>query len=326
MQWLYDNLNVALLNLPTSLTHVVTKENVLSSVTNLYTPIGKRIASKSLNELIMTARTVAQMDSDDDFLDEGCSANNQDKVNQSIQDMLAVFDNHRLPEDFEDLARAIPQNLSSAAAAIVPGDIFASLFGLARYDRNFRRLLRRALTRDFCARHSLTKLHGRAKEAFKRLDDYTQFGPETRPQLVAQCADRVRQVVRQIGQYKDDRAPLDALTKAKAAEILVSLLVEVCDRNKDIYGHMPWHKTAPDPEDLDDRNLYVNLISDPPIYEDSLEGQLFFLDVFSTFAPSEWMHLLDHLEAALEQIKHYGAPLPFIKRFEGLLAENQSRF
>ena len=317
---------MALLDLSTSLTHVVTKENVLSSVTNLYMPIGKRIASKSLNGLIMTARADIQMDSDDDFLEEGRLDDNQDKVNQSIQDMLAVFDNQRLPEDFEDLARAVPRNLSSATAAIVPGDIFASLFGLARYDKDFRRLLRRALTRDFCARHLLMKLHSRAKEAFERLDDYTQFGPETRPQLVAHCADRVRQVVRQIGQYKDDRAPLDGPTKAKAAEILVSLLVEVCDRNKDIYGHMPWHKTAPDPEDLDDRNIYVNLISDPPIYEDSLEGQFFFLDVFSTFAPSEWMHLLDHLEVVSEQIKQYGAPVPFIERLEGLLAENQPRF
>ena len=301
----------------------------MSSITDLYKPIGKRIASKSLNDLFINTRRGTRNGSENDVSDDDGSTDNQDdpvKVNQMIQDMLAVLDSKSLPEDFEDLALAIPVTLPSATAAIVPGEIYTTLFGLARYDKEFRLQLRKFLTKDFCARHLLTKLYGRAKEAFERLDDYTRSGPQTKPQFVARCADRIRQVVEQVGQYKDDRAPLNAATKAKAAEILTNLLLEVCNRNKDIYDSMPWHKTAPDPKELDDRNLYVNLIGDPPLYEESLEGQYFFLDVFSTFAPNEWMHLSDRLELALERIKQYGAPTSFIKTLDGLLAEDRPRF
>ena len=304
----------------------MTNGNVLSSITDLYISIGKRIAKRSLNDLIVTARIDTRTGSENETSDDDRSTNNQDdpdKVNQMIQDMLAVFDDRKLPEDFEHLTRTIPKTLSSATAAIVPGDVLTSLFRLARFDKGFRRLLRNYLTRNICARNLLTKLYSRAKEVFELLDDYAMSGPETSHQLVARCADRIRQVVDQIGRYMDERAPLNITTKARAAEILVNLLIQVCNRNKDIYEDMTWRKTAPDPHDIDDRNLYVNLIGDPHIYAETLEGRFFILDVLSTFAPDERIHLSDRLEVVSEKLKLYCAPHPFILRLDSILAEDQ---
>ena len=241
--------------------------------------------------------------------------------------MLSVFDPNILPEKYgEDFASNIPTTFTSYEDLIVLNSLPITIFGLAHHNEVFRRELRNALTRDFCAVQFFEKVATKARETFERFDRYVQFGPRSDPRSVEGCAHALRQIVKTAAEYKDDRAPLMVSTKSKAAGILVDVLIQVCERNRDIYSEMTWRKTAVDPEDAGDRNLYVNLIGDPPRYEKQTteeeedEGEdLFFLDSFGTFAPEEWKHLLERLEHALDMIKRNGAPPAFVEKLEDLI-------
>ena len=239
--------------------------------------------------------------------------------------MLSVFDLKRLPDRYgEEFIDSIPTTFTSYQELVVPRNLPATIFGLARHNEVFRRELRNVLTRDYCAIQLFEKLAEKARETFERLDHYVQSGPRSDPRFVEGCANILRQITEKIAEYKDDRAPLMVSTKSRAAGILVDVLIEVCERNRDIYLDMSWQKTAPDPEDEDDRNIYTNLIGDPPQYdrdtEEEDEGErLFFLDAFGTFAPEEWKHLLEHLERAHDVLKLNEAPQEFVQKLEDIM-------
>ena len=254
-------------------------------------------------------------------------ASDRSETIQDVQDMLAIFDLKSLPDEYGDeMLEEIPRNAKSYRDLIIPGNMPVTMFGLVLRNRELRECFQKIFTKEFCAMQTYSKFERRTAEVFERLDYYTEIGPRFSPRIVARCAIRLRQIVQQIVQYNNDRAPLKTGTMSRAAEILLKMLIGICNRDDDIYENISWEKSEPDPVDERDRNLYYNLIGNPASTGQlPNEEQFFFIDAFGTFPPSERKHLIGRLQETLETIKDNGAPDLFIQRFEELIEESQEQ-
>ena len=243
--------------------------------------------------------------------------------------MLSVFDIKYLSEhQGNESTTAIPNDFTSYEDLIIPGNLAATIFGLARHNEVFRRELRNALTKDLCAVRFFETLSQNAREIFEHLDQYTQHGPPSSPHFVDECASCLRHIVESITNYKDSRAPLKISTKCKAAGILVDILIGVCRHNPHTFPTLLKQEEAPDHKSAVDQDLFTILIGNPPQHgiemKDAGEQDLFFLDNFSTFAPEERWHLLEPIKEALYMLKLNKTPSIFIQRLEEMVEENEN--
>lgn len=317
---MYDGLNAVIARLSTSSVHVVTEENVLTRMTSLYNEIGEYLLRPSFFESLSTGRAGETVsDTDEDITDNDLPTEDPDEITKTIQDMLSVFDEDDLPEDYgADFIRDLPITFESSEDTVDPDNLPATIFALARHDPIFRQHLRRALNRDFCAVQVFQKLEAKAGEVFKRYDEYAKSGPNYDGNLVEQCARRLKWVVKKIVEYKDSRAPLSASTKSEAAGVLLKILNRVCDLNKDIYVDLPW-QIARVPDDEDDRNLYTNLIRSPLEDDDDPESEAcFVIDALDNLPSTEMRPLSGPLNIVLRKVQRNGASAVFLRKLEGI--------
>lgn len=300
----------------------MTNANVLQRIAELYDQIGDHLdpATNRLDSLTKalnrTRGEEAATESDDIESESSSNAGDQDRTEWVVQDMLSVFDERRLPEEYgrQDMVENIPTESTSLGSLVSPENLAATIYGLARHDPKFRRRLRKALTRDFCANQFLEKMRARIwTSVLGRLDRHIASGPQSDPNIVMETADRLRACIQQIQKYVEDRAPLSMQVKSTAAGILVDLLHSVCDRNTDIYTQINWTRTAQDPEDQDDRNLFHNVIGGA---DEEEEDDYFALTFFSGLAPDAWMYLLDRLLQLLVKLRRNDAPRSYIEKLE----------
>lgn len=287
----------------------------------------------------MTRGDETESDSDNSETEESRASSNSKSRKEAVQDMLSVFDRRALPEEyglaFSDDASgtAFPERL------FVPGNLAATIYGIATRDEIFYRRLRRVVTRDICATSYFSKQRSRAREAMLRLDRYVERGPSEAPDStdvdVPECARVLRLLVHQICEDRDARAsrePLGAATIKKVAETLVEILTEVvCDRNKDVYENITWERHVQE-EHRRDRNLYTYLIGDRPTSDFSAPlgmGDSFIVDQLRDFPVLQWSHLLERLTTILDNI-HENAPegergsMAFAGKLETMLREYTS--
>ena len=315
LQWLYDALNLAFRGWRADETHSVTKEGVIRSIVDLYEEIESDI--DTLHEKL-------NKDSDEDSLNE--LEVDEDEITQTCLDMLSVMTKN-LPDEFaekHDIA-TIPDRVTEPRELVKPEDIERTLFGLLKHDETLRWRLQRVLTRDYCAVQFIRKLEKRAKGVFEQLFAHVRNGRQSNPQIVAHCAQSLRTIVTQCKDYVNDRAPLSKDTKCSATTVLVRILKNVCQFDRDIYDEITWHRTQPDPPQLYNRNLFVNLIGRPPppgvagnIDED---GEMFFFNAFDIFSPAEIEHCRSLLEDIVETLEENEAPRAFIERLEKIIED-----
>ena len=325
MKWLFDGLNYVLSDRSRSSTEVVTNANVLQKIAALYDQIGGHLdpATNRLDSLTRALNRTrgedAATESDDIESETGSQAGDQDRTEWIIQDMLSVFDELQLPEEYgrQPFVQNIPTETTSVENLVVRDSLAATVYGLARHDATFRRSLRKTLTKDFCARQFLDKMKDRILiRALGRLDRHITSGSESDTGIIMETADRLRGCVQEIQKYFEDRAPLSKQVKIRAAEIVVDLLRAVCEHNRDIYTEIRWTRTTQDPDEQDDRNLFHNLIGGA---DEEEEDDYFALTFMSSLAPDEWMHLLDRLGELLDRLRRNQAPRAYIEKLERIV-------
>ena len=311
-----------LASVPRSPVHVVTRENVLQGIKDLYSEIGDRRNPRTsrLDSLTKALNKVrgedAATESEDSENDSGSDSqvDAQDAAELAIQDMLSVFDPNRLPEEYaaQDFVEELPTDSTTLQDLVIPDNLEATIYALARHDRKLRRRLRSALTKDLCAQHVLDKLKGRMQLTLQRLDNHIAEGPKSRPSIIPGCADTLRHLMDQMHQYILHRAPLSELVRQTATEITMRLLFQICNRNTDIYPTITWPKTAPDPTAEGDRNLFVNLIGGT--------HSNFVVDFLEQSSPSDWKHLVHVLDQIIARLRDNNAPENYVARLERLVS------
>ena len=287
--------------------HNVVQGEVITQIAGLYDFIGGRLNSlpKQLNT---TSADDSDSESDDNLVDESSAYSNAISRKDVVQEMLSVFDRDLLPSE---LGQRFPEEIPAAdSELLVPGNLVATIYGLAVCDDVFFRRLRKVIGPEVCAGVYYAKQHRRAKEIMMRLDQYAQNGPSNSPRTrdvdVGQCARTLRLIVHQICEDRDSRLskePLGAAITSKIAEILVEILYEVvCNRNRDVYEESTWKETQ---DHERDHNLYTYLIGNPPKYDTAVPAGMvddFVIDRLHEFPAHEWSHLLEHLTTIQDSI------------------------
>lgn len=291
-------------------------------MTDLYYEIGRRLLhDANFRDRLGTGQAGETFsDSDEDPRDDDLPSEDPGEVIQTLRDMLSVFEPNRLPEEYgADFIENLPPTFESSEDTVDPGNLSATIFALARHDPVFRQRLRGALTKDFCVVQVFQKLQRRAQGIFRRFDRYAESGPNYDEGFVAKCADILQQIVEKVIEYMNDRLPLSASSKAEAAGVLVNILDNVCNRNRDIYVDMPW-QTPRVPDDDDDRNLYIYLIRDVlDDNEDPENEHCFVVDALYRFVHEELKHHTEDLKSVLRKAVRHRASVVFLQRLEEII-------
>lgn len=270
------------------------------------------------------AEPESEPESDDDMNTQH-SERDLTELKRSLQDMLSVFD-PALPREY---GRAFVDRVPPGPSYFA-GNLAATIFSIALYDDAFYNSLRDVLTPGLCAARYFEKQRDRAHEAMAELDVSAR---EETPAVTAvpTCARKLRLIVEEVRHNRQSRAPLSATVASHAAGVLVGILGRVvCDSNRDVYEDSTWERGVSDDEDERDRNLYLQLIGDPPKYSRAPDWMTndFVIGPLSDFPISDWTRFVDRLTTILDQIREYEMPRSagylerYIRHFEGLLADS----
>lgn len=252
-----------------------------------------------------------ESDTDESNEDSNSSDNGTGERSYLIRDILSVFDGHVLSQEFgRDFSEF--STMGALQELYVPGNLAATIYRLAARDEHFYKRLRKTVTHDTCATVNFTKQGTRAREALRRFDHFVQHGPSEGSRGnsldVPGCARVLRFTVDRIFQDLESRAqtgPLGSAVYSQVAEILVDILHDVCNRNKDVYDGIGWPSEAANIESVRERNLYVYLVGDPPRFGLSTPSWMkdsFVVDRLHQIPANEWKHLFERLANVLEQM------------------------
>jgi hypothetical protein len=203
----------------------------------------------------------------------------------TLQDMMSVMDPTKLPRDYtETFLRQIRTPRKSFQDVVVPGNIQATVFGLARSDHVFKGRLRNAINKTLCGQDYFKKQDARAEKLLVSLDDYAQNGPVFNPRRISQTGEKLRSLINEMAEYKDSaRAPLSRELLRMVATLVVGLLRKVCDRNHDIYLSSTWLDRQSHAPAATECNLFLNLVRNPPR---QFSEQFFVLDFLDSIDPA----------------------------------------
>ncbi len=289
----------------------VSQAEVFTKISGLYNLIGQRLGSLP-EQLNMSKGDATDSGSDHSATEDSRDSSDLKARQETVKDILSVFDRKNLPEDYgEDFPREASA-MTCSEKNYIPGNLAATIYGIAIRDEAFYGQLRKVVNRDICALSYFSKQWMRAREVMLSLDRYVQSGPSNAPESrdvdVPACARTLRLIVHRICSERNARAsrgPLGAATGKKVAEMLVDILTEVvCNRDKDVYEEeTAWKRDDEEPERK--CNLYTYLIGDPPPSDASAPFVMtddFIIDQIRNFPPMEWSHLLERLTNVLDHI------------------------
>lgn len=334
MKWLFDGLRAVLTgDNSNATTYTVAKEEVVKQLSELYEPIGQQL--QLLPDLLNRTRgDEAESDSDQSETEDSPASSNSSTRKEIVRDMLSVFDHKALPSEYgADFSERAPVS-TPGTELYVPGNLAATIYGIAIRDETFFRRLRKVVTTDICAEVYFRKQFNKARELMAHLDRFAESGlsrpVEARDVNVPVCAQGLRLIVHQICENRDVRTarrPLGSQIISRAVEILVEILYEVvCNRNKDIFGRVP---QQPHGEDHGrDHNLFAYLIGNPPPLDSSSPvamGGDFIIDCLRGFPATECRPLLERLTTIMDSI-HEHAPreeraVAYAAKLENMLGE-----
>ena len=287
-------------------------------MSELYELIGDRVQSLP-EQLNLTRSNDADYDSDGSISPES-SLPEGDARKDSVKEMLSVFDEAALPQEYGRGFRDVSA-IASPEDLFVPGNLGATIYGLAVRDESIYRRLTKVITPDRCASRYYAKQRARAQETMRSLDRYVRDGPSltpaTRDMDIPECARIFRIIVHEICQDRDSRTakqPLSAAVVTEVAQILVEILQQVCNRDFDVYEDITWPRVGAEQEPERNRNLYMYLIGDPPRNPSAPAwmNDDFVIDQLRNFPTNEWRHLVEPLmsiqEDIYERATEYGLP------------------
>ena len=134
--------------------------------------------------------------------------------------------------------------------------------------------LRRTISLDHRVWSYIRKQERKANEQLNGINELLQTGSGISHDAVPHCAEALRDIVHEVGEYCTERnsQPFPTQEGRKAARLLLDLVERVLELNQDLRkGHRPRTRTSK-------HNLYSYLIVDPPIGPS--EGRPWMTDVF----------------------------------------------
>ncbi|KZF26899.1 hypothetical protein L228DRAFT_235905 [Xylona heveae TC161] len=242
-----------------------------------------------------------------------------------LRDMLSVFDrNSTLPEDYrQDMVDAVPDtgfDDDDDEETFVKNDFEATIFRLAIEDDVFFSRLRKLINAELCAQAYISKIQANARKSLDALDRFVTQGPaatanDRAPRLnVIQCAASLKRLVASLQNDLRARAPVTESTNSFAAKLLVWILDQVSDRNKDAYARVQWARQAPAGENAADRNLFLRLIAGG-----TDESNFFILQILPDFA-DVLRDYTEQLAKVADKLRRSGAPTAFVRALDNVLS------
>ncbi|RAK99686.1 uncharacterized protein BO80DRAFT_121177 [Aspergillus ibericus CBS 121593] len=239
---------------------------------------------------------------------------------EMVRDILSAFSTVILPEDFRlDLLDDAGQS-RTPEQCVVQGDFEATMFRLAVHDDGVYSSLCKAMPIGACAVIYFDKVHHRLRTLLADFDRYCLTGQAPNAAVTMDIETVIKEIQRNV-----DRVRENIITRAPhgmegAAKTLVTLLEDICSRNKDALEGNDWGRTTFHGEDEDQRNLFHRLIGGTA--EET--GEQFILDALEHLPASDLHQFVGRLKAILHRIEVDRAPKAFILRFSTLIRAAES--
>ena len=233
--------------------------------------------------------------------------------------MLAVLDQKSLSGDYdEDFYTSLPSSDNHQFCdLVIPGDLFKTIFALARHDRILRERLSIAITRESADKDLLRKLSKRRKSCFEKLSTYEKEGPEMRTNQIARSCWALRDIINKLSEYRQRVYEVpNPVFDGACAKIAIKILQTICTWNRDIYANATWLQgTTHPPPSAKDRNLYIYFTPPPPPDPSSttLNTNLlisFLTTDLPTITNTPYQQDLTHLATRLTD---FNAPAPLLQ-------------
>ncbi|KAL4893326.1 hypothetical protein BDV59DRAFT_207815 [Aspergillus ambiguus] len=239
---------------------------------------------------------------------------------QNVRDIMSAYSAAVLPEEFRlDLVEDGSQP-RTPEQCVVQGDFEATMFRLAVHDDAVYSSLCKAMPPGARAAIYFDKVQERTRRLLADFDRYCQTGQrvEEAPMDVRRVLGELQRNVSRIQQNIVARAPHGMEGAAKA---LITLLEDVCNRNKDALDGNQWGGVSFQGEDEDQRNLYHELVGTA-----DETGEFFILDALDCLGGSDLHQFLGRLQAILRRNEVNRAPKAYILKLSSLIrqAETQS--
>ncbi|KAE8164353.1 hypothetical protein BDV40DRAFT_117524 [Aspergillus tamarii] len=237
---------------------------------------------------------------------------------QKVRDLMSAFDTAVLPEDFRlDLIDDDGQS-RTPEQCVVQGDFEATMFRLAVHDDTVYFSLCKAMPPGACAAIYFDKVQEKSRKLLADFDRYCQTGRRPKGSNVD-----VNNVIGEL-QHNVNRIQANIATRAPhgvegAAKALVTLLEDICNRNKDALDGNHWDGVTFDGEDEDQRNLYHQLIG-----RAEETGECFILDALEQLAGLDLHQFTERLRAILQKNEVNRAPKAYILKLNALVRRAES--
>lgn len=245
-----------------------------------------------------------------------------DEIDHEVEDILAVLDSNRdrTPGDYdEEFYNNLPTSSDHRFQdLIVPGDIFSTIFALARHDPVLRERLSTAVTRERSDRDFFRKLQRRRTSAFTQLETYMKRSLSPNASEVGHCAMKLRDIITKLEEYRQRsyESPNPAFDRA-CSKVTTRMLQEICKWNRDIYSGANW-RNNPSPAAPQDRNLFYCLMSG---WNQSPNSSSHFILNFlaDELPPQASAKSVQDLNEALAKFKEFKAPTQSIDKLKNLI-------
>ncbi|THC99311.1 hypothetical protein EYZ11_001217 [Aspergillus tanneri] len=238
---------------------------------------------------------------------------------QKVRDILSAFSTAVLPEDFRLDLRDDTAQLRTPEQCVVQGDFEATVFRLAVHDDAVYSSLCKAMPSGACAAIYFDKIQEKSRKLLADFDIYCQTGQRPDSGTSVSVANIIRELRHNVDQIQWNitaRAPHGMEGAAKA---LVTLLEDICIRNKDALDGNLWGQATLQGEDEDQRNLYYQLVG-----RTDETGECFILDTLEQLQGADLHQFRSKLQAILHKNEVNRAPRAFILKLNMLVRRAES--
>lgn len=232
---------------------------------------------------------------------------------QKVRDIMSAFSTVTLPEDFRlDLVEDVAQS-RTPEECVVQGDFEATMFRLAVHSDAVYTSLCKAMPPGACAAIYFDKVQEKTRKLLADFDRYCHTG-----QSPAEGTVEVGSVVNDL-QHNVDRIQANIIARAPhgtegAVKTLVTLLEDVCNRNKDALDGNRWGRITFHGEDEDQRNLYHQLIG-----KADETHECFILDALEHIPATDLHQFRSRMKYILQRIEVNRGPRSYILKLGALV-------
>lgn len=241
---------------------------------------------------------------------------------QKVRDIMSAFSTVTLPEDFRlDLVEETTQQSRTPEQCVVQGDFEATMFRLAVHNDAVYTSLCKAMPSGACAAIYFDKVQEKTRKLLADFDRYCLTGqaPADGTATTVQVSRVVNELQRNVNRIQANviaRAPHG--TKG-AAKTLITLLEDICNRDRDALDGNRWGQASFQGEDEDQRNLYHQLIG-----KADETREYFVLDTLEHIPPTDLHQFCGKMGSILHRNEVNRGPKSYILKLGALVRVAES--